>query len=102
MLLWLLIECLLLEFEVITVNESSIFAVITENFSKSKSKIKFKWPLEISPKIGIKEYLEKYLRNSERKIFKKSSEIIKDDFTDNKVEEDLRTKIDEIFEKVKK
>ena len=77
---------------------------ITENFSQSKSKLKFKWPLEISPKVEIKEYLEKYLRNSEREreILKKSPEVINDDFEDNKAEEVLQPKIDEIFGKVKK
>lgn len=69
-----------------TIVKSFKVAGITENFSQSKSKIKFKWPLEISPKVEIKEYLEKYLRNSEREILKKSSEVIKDDFADNNAE----------------
>ena len=39
-------------------NNSLKVADITENFSQTKSKRESKWPLKISPKVEIKEYLD--------------------------------------------
>lgn len=80
------------------IKNSFRFAGITEDFELSSSKIKFRWPIEIVPKVNMKEYIEEYI-NARRNI--RNEEIIEDNYEDvDKAEYALEPKIDEIFKKI--
>ena len=83
-----------------TIIKSFKSARITDDFEKSESKRNFKLPVEVFPKIELKNYLDINLKNNSDNH--SNFEKIKDDYADNNASEDLQPCIDEIFPKIQK